>query len=147
MNLLQQVLENTHAGPFPIISTSPMQHEPLVGLHQEDARTAAWIEDDLVRLLQEVEPRPAERFFQHKTNDEGRRVDRSCSVFNEELVDVTDKLYGQIFERVELPQGQLPRFLLPAFHHAREAYQLTIAFECFAVNVVKNEYVAVEPLF
>jgi hypothetical protein len=67
-----------------------MQDQTLVSLDEKDTRAAGRIENDLVALLQTVEAFPAQRLFQHKADEEWRRIDGAVAVFYEDLVDVAD---------------------------------------------------------
>ena len=103
MDFLEQPLQDGDGRRFPLIAASPVQHQTLVGFDQEDSGATGWVEDDLVPLLQPVEPLPAQDFLQHQPHKEGRGINRGGGVFDEELIDVADEFNRQVFERVELP--------------------------------------------
>lgn len=77
---------------------APVQDQALIGFGQEDPGAARAIENNFVVLFQAVQAIPAQDFAQHESHDEVRRIDGNCRVFDEELVDMADKLNRQVRE-------------------------------------------------
>ena len=143
---LHELAQHVRRRGLPAIILSPVEHEPLEGFDQKNARAAGGIEHNLVALLQTVHALQRQSLLQHQPGKERRRIDAGRFVLHEKLIDVADEFHRQVVEGVEPPERLLPAGFHTAFDELREFFEMCRLAKLLLLLLQQGEDVSVEPL-